>query len=281
MTGGGTGILYDAERGLDYFGARYFSGAQGRFASPDPTFLNIFKVTSPQRWNLYGYGLNNPLRYLDPDGEEAIAINYPNYPVGVRGDFTLPLGHAGVVMVARDGSTHYFEYGRYEPAGAGGDAAQGIIRNAGPTNTPTPALQRDASGKFTPESMKNLLQVLSDASGKHGGVEAAIFGTTEVQDMAMEAYLEARQAQNSDPTRQHYSLFGGHNCGTLICEALDAAGHRAPAARALQYPSDLFGWFVSMPRYYGVRQTFTFTPQKEKITSRICYTDDKGKQKCQ
>jgi RHS repeat-associated protein len=26
----------DAESGLDYFGARYFSGAQGRFTSPDP-----------------------------------------------------------------------------------------------------------------------------------------------------------------------------------------------------------------------------------------------------
>jgi len=26
----------DAETGLDYFGARYYSAAQGRFVSPDP-----------------------------------------------------------------------------------------------------------------------------------------------------------------------------------------------------------------------------------------------------
>jgi len=31
-----TGKEGDAETGLDYFGARYFSGAQGRFTGPDP-----------------------------------------------------------------------------------------------------------------------------------------------------------------------------------------------------------------------------------------------------
>src|SRR5580693_1090540 len=38
-----TGKERDAESGLDYFGARYMSSAQGRFTSPDPTFLNILK----------------------------------------------------------------------------------------------------------------------------------------------------------------------------------------------------------------------------------------------
>jgi RHS repeat-associated protein len=31
-----TGKERDGETGLDYFGARYFSGAQGRFTTPDP-----------------------------------------------------------------------------------------------------------------------------------------------------------------------------------------------------------------------------------------------------
>lgn len=33
-----TGKERDAESGLDYFAARYFSGAQGRFTSPDKPF---------------------------------------------------------------------------------------------------------------------------------------------------------------------------------------------------------------------------------------------------
>lgn len=53
--------------GLDYFGARYFSGAQGRFTSPDP-LLNAGRPDNPQTWNKYAYTLNNPLKYTDPTG---------------------------------------------------------------------------------------------------------------------------------------------------------------------------------------------------------------------
>lgn len=59
-----------AETGLDYFGARYFSGAQGRFTSPD-NFLNDTTALDPQSWNLYAYARNNPLRYVDPNGEKS------------------------------------------------------------------------------------------------------------------------------------------------------------------------------------------------------------------
>jgi uncharacterized protein RhaS with RHS repeats len=52
---------------LDYFGARYYSGAQGRFSSPDP-LLNSGRPWEPQSWNRYAYTLNNPLRYTDPTG---------------------------------------------------------------------------------------------------------------------------------------------------------------------------------------------------------------------
>jgi RHS repeat-associated protein len=57
----------DAETGLDYFGARYMSSAQGRFTSPDVPLLDQ-REDDPQSWNLYSYGRNNPLRYTDPTG---------------------------------------------------------------------------------------------------------------------------------------------------------------------------------------------------------------------
>ena len=65
-----TGKERDAETGLDYFGARYMSSAQGRFTSPDPLGASA-KVSDPQTWNRYSYTLNNPLRYVDPDGLEV------------------------------------------------------------------------------------------------------------------------------------------------------------------------------------------------------------------
>jgi RHS repeat-associated protein len=53
--------------GLDFFGARYFSAAQGRFTSPDKPLIGQYEA-DPQSWNLYTYVRNNPLRYRDPDG---------------------------------------------------------------------------------------------------------------------------------------------------------------------------------------------------------------------
>jgi RHS repeat-associated protein len=64
-----TGKERDDETGLDYFGKRYFSGAQGRFISPDPHNEGA-QLVDPQSWNMYSYVGNNPLRYVDPDGQD-------------------------------------------------------------------------------------------------------------------------------------------------------------------------------------------------------------------
>ena len=76
----------DAETGLDYFLARYYSSAQGRFMSPDefsggPDEVYILgkgdsesqalpyaDITQPQSLNKYQYTNNSPLRYVDADG---------------------------------------------------------------------------------------------------------------------------------------------------------------------------------------------------------------------
>ena len=61
----------DVETGLDYFEARYYASTQGRFTSVDPLLASA-KRRNPQTWNRYTYGMNNPLRFTDPDGEAAI-----------------------------------------------------------------------------------------------------------------------------------------------------------------------------------------------------------------
>jgi RHS repeat-associated protein len=61
---------YESGLGLDYFGARYYAGPQGRFTSPDPTFMTKQRISDPQQWNLYSYVRGNPLVFVDPDGRE-------------------------------------------------------------------------------------------------------------------------------------------------------------------------------------------------------------------
>ena len=70
--GGYTSKPRDNETGLDFFGARYFSGAQSRFTSPDwsakPVPVPYADLNDPQTLNQYAYVRNNPLGRADMDG---------------------------------------------------------------------------------------------------------------------------------------------------------------------------------------------------------------------
>ncbi len=82
----------DSETGLDYFGARYFSSAQGRFTSADRPFADQHAI-NPQSWNLYSYTLNNPLRYVDPNGRgvvEGLRRGFDNIGIGMISVATQP-----------------------------------------------------------------------------------------------------------------------------------------------------------------------------------------------
>lgn len=66
----------DQETGLSYFGARYYDPALGRFMGVDAVHFNQENL---QSFNRYGYGNNNPYRFFDPDGNEAVEIRSPEW----------------------------------------------------------------------------------------------------------------------------------------------------------------------------------------------------------
>jgi len=116
-----TGKERDAESGLDYFEARYFSAAQGRFTSADAHFADQ-DVTNPQGWNLYGYVRNNPVTFVDLTGHSTHTDNdgnvvavYPDRDLGVykhddltkwNGKDTLANSGDGI---SRMGETEYWD----------------------------------------------------------------------------------------------------------------------------------------------------------------------------
>ena len=62
---GQLGVAHEGTSGLYYIRARYYDSSTGRFISRDP-----LKSISPREVNPYQYALNNPLRFVDPLGEE-------------------------------------------------------------------------------------------------------------------------------------------------------------------------------------------------------------------
>jgi RHS repeat-associated protein len=63
------GEIHDPETGLYYLKARYYDPSIGRFISED-SFEGA--VTNPLTLNVYTYGYNNPLLYIDPSGNIGI-----------------------------------------------------------------------------------------------------------------------------------------------------------------------------------------------------------------
>jgi len=102
-----TGKERDQESGLDWFESRYYSGAQGRFTSPDSGNLGVH-LSDPQTWNMYAYVRNNPLKYVDPNGTDVrICIDVPRtasiYPMKSTSGFTsCSTVNKGSVFLAAD-----------------------------------------------------------------------------------------------------------------------------------------------------------------------------------
>ena len=92
-----TGKEKDKETGLYYFGARYMRPEIGRFLAIDPlgpvnsqtSKANERSLLTPQRLNRYAYSLNNPYRYVDPDGRYERDVHYNlTYYLAVKTGFT-------------------------------------------------------------------------------------------------------------------------------------------------------------------------------------------------
>jgi RHS repeat-associated protein len=69
------GHEHDNETGLEYYGARYYSGGLGRWVAADwsatPIPVPYAEFDNPQSLNLYGYVGGNPASKADPDGHDS------------------------------------------------------------------------------------------------------------------------------------------------------------------------------------------------------------------
>jgi RHS repeat-associated protein len=69
-----TGYERDNESERDFAKNRYYASSHGRFTSVDPMPIKKRHLLDPRDFNRYVYVANNPLKYIDPDGQEKIVI---------------------------------------------------------------------------------------------------------------------------------------------------------------------------------------------------------------
>ncbi|KRT69831.1 MAG: YD repeat-containing protein [candidate division NC10 bacterium CSP1-5] len=69
---------FDPEIGLYYYRARQYDPSNGRFLAEDDVQFAFLR--SPASWNLYAYVLNNPGRYIDPNGHQPLDVCFPLPP---------------------------------------------------------------------------------------------------------------------------------------------------------------------------------------------------------
>ncbi|WP_413746563.1 hypothetical protein [Synechococcus sp. MIT S9507] len=109
-----------------------------------------------------------------PLNGEALYIVYPDYPVNTDTwyGYTSLVGHAGALLIDKNGLTKYYEFGRYPP----GD--DGRVRKID-----VPNVVIDGNGKATSDTLKEVLTTLAERSGKGTRIRAAYFLSVDFQKM--------------------------------------------------------------------------------------------------
>jgi RHS repeat-associated protein len=149
----------DEEIGLYYYGARYYDPALMRFISPDTIDPDR---NYPQILNRYSYTLNNPLKYVDPDGHCAVLAEYSRIDC-----FTLTLQYHNAVVASAVSS---FQQGNYLSATKNslfslgtalnvlaGLTLQGIVQPYNSTFMTTSGLMEGNTEKFIYGSLETVL----------------------------------------------------------------------------------------------------------------------------
>ena len=125
--------------GLYYFGARYYDPLTGRFTTRDTVWGSL---GDPQSRNRYSYCLNNPHKYVDPDGNEPITLTVVaigtalgavfggiNYYMNNQDCLSSSEGRSGLATATIAGGVKGFVWGAVAPATTLGIVATAIGAN--------------------------------------------------------------------------------------------------------------------------------------------------------
>ena len=272
----------DGEIGLDYFGARYMSAAQGRFTTTDPNSAGA-SLFDPQSWNAYSYVNNRPLAYVDPDGDVPIPAITGGVGAGVGA--LVGGGFEALKQFRQDG--RITNWGKIGTAAGGGFLSGGLAGLTLGFGAASGAAAVTAEVVAVNASANVIGGFAQRRTDEALGYEASVDSSTELANVALDAATGAafavvggRIADRLFPipnVRREIALLRfAHRRSTRPVQ-IDGAQRRTEL-RALgnsiagsvsggvptEFSKWLWQWFTSQS---------TQTQKKEVVTSRICYDD--------
>ena len=139
----------------------------------------------------------------------AYYITYPGYEAKEDSSgVTVPTGHAGVLMVDNNGTTKYFEYGRYnqnDPKKYGVSSTRGIVRKLSLPN-------------FNGSNSDQIWNTLKAAELQNAGNKLTV---SEIPDFDFNKGMEYVNTYSNDDNRAPYNLLL-RNCGSFVHNIMKA-----------------------------------------------------------
>jgi RHS repeat-associated protein len=266
-----TGKERDAETGNDYFGARHYSSGMGRWLSPDIINLTTARLINPSNTlNKYAYAANNPLKYIDRDGEDITVFYRPS------GAGATNFGH--IFIAAFNQNTNRVGFLDYYPKGGTDSLGRG-------------------PGTFNTGNMQ-------DRAGQADQFATLTIRTTPEQAQKVLDLIDKLKSGSA----QDYAALS-HNCTTVCEDVLHDLGLDFGDIMPDQYWADLYrhysqdvqenpfkvfpfaqvprqtGRDYGNPRYYGVNFTWLLfqlylNQNKPQPKATVCTDDHLGNKTC-
>lgn len=203
---GYTSQFDDEATGQMYYGARYYKPEVGLFVNGDSVISNLY---NPQGLNRYAYVLNNPYKYVDPDGRDAIIVNYDIQ----SGSFGFDFGHSSVVVGNDDDGWTALWFGTDE----GNVYEQGGISSL---SVVTRGSVLKGKGSTWQGALKNLESSVPNGGtvGPHDTSTAVRFLSSKTQDKKM---IEFMKSKYDNQKESKYNPIA-NNCANVVADVMRA-----------------------------------------------------------